>query len=423
MVNITRRRFLEAGFATLVLSVTNTGFAANAGGSFVAIRVWPSSTYTRVTVEASSALKFKHFLLSNPNRLVLDIQGATLNQVIKDISTKILPQDPYIQTARVAQFDPETIRVVLDLKAPVNPQVFTLNPIAEFKHRLVVDLYPANIGEQADPILALLEEYNKGKITADGGSTKSPPVKTPSDKGGNEGKINTNSKGTIVVMLDPGHGGEDPGAVGPSKLREKDVVLKIARATKSLLEKQRNIKVYMTRNEDVFIPLSVRVAKARQLRADLFVSIHADAFSSPAPRGSSVFVLNTKGASSTAARHLASTQNDADLIGGVHKTGNSNVDKTIMDLTMTATLKDSKRLGTLVLGELKKINQLHKNTLESANFAVLKAPDIPSILVETAFISNPTEESLLKTSAFQQKVANSICTGIRSYLSNTAMRR
>lgn len=422
MVNITRRRFLEAGFATLVLSVSaTTGFAANVGGNFVAVRVWPSSTYTRVTVEASSALKFKHFLLQNPNRLVLDIQGAKLNQVIKDISSKILSQDPYIQSARVAQFDPDTIRIVLDLKTPVNPQVFTLNPIAEFKHRLVVDLYPANVGDQADPILALLEEYNKGKISPEGVSTKNPPPPKP-DKPDND-RINTNKKGTLVVMLDPGHGGEDSGAVGPSKLREKDVVLKIAKATKNILEKQRNIKVYMTRSDDVFIPLSVRVAKARQLKADVFVSIHADAFTSPTPRGSSVFVLNTKGASSTAARHLANTQNDADLIGGVHKTGNTNVDKTIMDLTMTATLKDSKKLGTLVLGELKKINTLHKNVIESANFAVLKAPDIPSVLVETAFISNPTEESLLRSSAFQQKVADSISTGITNYLASSAIRR
>ncbi len=411
MVDITRRNLIGAGFATLILSVTKTGFAAGDSGSFVAVRVWPSSTYTRVTIEASSALKFKHFLLTNPNRLVLDIQGATLNQVLKDISTKVLGHDPHIQAVRVAQFSPDTIRIVLDLKTPINPQVFTLNPIAEYKYRLVVDLYPANLNAESDPILALLEEYNKGKISETGGSEKTPAPDTR--------PIPTNKKGTLIVMLDPGHGGEDPGAVGPSKLREKDVVLKIARETKKILEKTKNIKVYMTRNEDVFIPLSVRVAKARQQKADVFVSIHADAFTSPTPRGSSVFVLNTKGSSSSAARLLAQTQNKADLIGGVKKTGNLNVDKTIMDLTLTSTTRGSSKLGNLVLSELKKINKLHKGNLESANFAVLKAPDIPSVLVETAFISNPTEESLLKTTAFQRKVANSISTGIKNYLSNT----
>ena len=416
MDKLTRRDFLSAALAGLLISVIPVGAAAPAGtGSFVAVRIWPSSTYTRMTVEASQTLRFKSFQLQNPNRLVLDIQGAVLNSVIKEIDQKVLTNDPFIRNARVGQFDSTTVRIVLELKTPVNPQIFTLNPIAEYKYRLVVDLYPSNVAAQTDPLLALLEDYNKGKVSADGSNTTPKTGTTP---------VNPPRKGRkLIVMLDPGHGGEDPGAVGPTKLREKDVVLKIARETKAILEKNKNYKVYMTRNEDVFIPLSVRVAKARKMNADVFVSIHADAFSSPTPRGSSVFMLNTKGASSTAARLLAQTQNKADLIGGVSKTGNSSVDKTIMDMTMTATTRDSKKLGAQILSELKKINKLHKNVVEGANFAVLKAPDIPSVLVETAFISNPTEEGLLKTAAFRRKVANSISTGIRSYLASAAVSR
>ncbi|WP_434776955.1 N-acetylmuramoyl-L-alanine amidase [Neisseria sp. Ec49-e6-T10] len=431
MVNITRRHLLGASAAGLLLSVSRIGFA-NTPESIVAVRIWPSQTYTRVTIESSDSLKFKYFLLDNPNRLVVDIQGATLNQVLKDISTKVLDNDPYIKTARVGQFDAQTARIVFELKTPINPQVFTLNPIAEFKHRLVVDLYPTNANAETDPLLALLEDYNKGKITSDG-SDKTQAAQnnhsntTTPNKGNNSGsqpKSNQGRNRALVVVLDPGHGGEDPGAIGPTGIREKDVVLKIARETKKILDRSGNIKTYLTRNEDVFLPLSVRVAKARKLNADLFISIHADAFTTPEPRGSSVFMLSTKGASSTAAKFLARTQNEADLIGGVKvKTGNAAVDQTLIDLTMTATNKDSNKLGKLILTELGKVNKLHKNGLEQANFAVLKAPDIPSVLVETAFISNPTEENLLKTTAFQRKVASSLTDGIKKYFQTAVVAR
>ena len=417
MVKLTRRKFLGSAIAGLLISISPTSFASGSNGTFVAIRIWPSSTYTRMTIEANSALKFKHFQLKDPERLVIDIQGAVLNQVIKDIQGKVLANDPFIKAARVAQFDPTTVRVVLDLKTAVNPQLFTLNPIAEYKYRLVTDLYPAQANAESDPLLALLEDYNKGKISTDGTDSNQPTKTDPTPP-----KTSGKNK-TLIVMLDPGHGGEDPGAIGPNKIREKDVVLQIARQTKALLEKNKGVKVYMTRNEDVFIPLSVRVAKARKQKADIFISIHADAFTSPTPRGSSVFMLNTKGASSTAARHLAQTQNNADLIGGVIKTGNSNVDKTIMDLTLTATTKYSQMLGSNILSELKKINQLHKNQVEGANFAVLRAPDIPSILVETAFISNPTEEGLLKSAAFQKKVAAAINNGVKNYMAKAPVAK
>lgn len=422
MVKLTRRHFIGAGAASLLLSVSRIGFAGEAP-SIIALRVWPAQAYTRITIESSDELKFKYFTLTNPNRLVVDIQGATLNQVLKDINTKVLANDPYIQSARVGQFDTNTTRIVLDLKTTINPQVFTLKPIAEFKHRLVVDLYPSSTHEETDPLMALLEDYSKGKISQDGTDktmpviVEKPPVtQLPKDK------PNTGKKRTYIVVLDPGHGGEDPGAIGPSGIREKDVVLKIARATKKLLDAQGGVKTYLTRNEDVFIPLSVRVAKARKLKADLFISIHADAFSSPNPRGSSVFALSRQGATSSAAKFLAQSQNEADLIGGVKvKTGDVYLDQTILDLTQTATTSNSLKLGKQILRELGKVNTLHKAQVEQAGFAVLKAPDIPSILVETAFISNPTEESLLKTVDFQRKIARALNSGVKQYFAQSTI--
>ncbi|WP_228068217.1 MULTISPECIES: N-acetylmuramoyl-L-alanine amidase, partial [unclassified Neisseria] len=225
-----------------------------------------------------------------------------------------------------------------------------------------------------------------------------------------------------VIVLDPGHGGEDPGAIGSSGLREKDVVLSIARETKKRLDAM-GYRTYMTRNEDIFIPLGVRVAKARQLKADVFVSIHADAFTNPSARGTGVYALSTKGATSAAARFLAQTQNSADLIGGVQRVGNRQVDSALLDMTQTATIKDSMVLGRNVLGELGKLNKLHKGHVDQANFAVLRAPDIPSILVETAFISNPTEESLLASPSFRQKSAQAIANGVRAYLGKAVLAR
>lgn len=422
MVKLTRRHFLGAGAASLLLSVSRVGFGADAP-SIIALRVWPAQVYTRITIESSDELKFKYFTLTDPNRLVVDIQGATLNQVLKDISSKVLENDPYIKTARVGQFDANTTRIVLDLKTPISPQVFTLKPIAEFKHRLVVDLYPrmSSMYAETDPLMLLLEDYNKGKISQDGTDKNTPiVVKPPVEKPPTKPVFV--KKNSFIVVLDPGHGGEDPGAVGPSGIKEKDIVLKIARETKKFLDEQGNIKTYLTRNEDVFIPLSVRVAKARKLKADLFISIHADAFSTPNPKGSSVFALSRKGATSSAASFLARTQNEADLIGGVKvKTGDVYLDQTILDLTQTATTNNSLKLGKQVLKELGRVNTLHKAQVEQAGFAVLKAPDIPSILVETAFISNPTEEALLRSPAFQRKIAKALASGIKDYFAQSTV--
>ena len=387
----------------------------------VAVRIWPASSYTRITIEASEPVTYKYFELDSPRRLVLDIEGVVLNEPMQTINTKVLAFDPYIKVARAAQFSPTVVRVVFELKEPINPQVFTLKPIAEFKHRLVVDLYPKHSAEESDPLLALLEDYNKGKMSTDG-SSPSVPKTPPKVDTAVVPKQPVTANRPLVVMLDPGHGGEDPGAIGPSKLREKDVVLQVAREIKRLFDRQGNVRTYMTRNEDVFIPLSVRVAKARKQKADIFISIHADAFTNPSARGTGVFALSEKGATSTQARFLAQTQNDADLIGGVKaKTGDAYLDRTLLDLTQTATINDSLKLGRLVLKQLEGVNKLHRGQVEQAGFAVLKAPDIPSILVETAFISNPTEEGLLKTAAFRTKLAQAIVSGVNQYIKQGAV--
>ncbi|OCG37424.1 N-acetylmuramoyl-L-alanine amidase [Gilliamella sp. Gris1-4] len=399
----TKRLLVKGIIATCLLSVTRVGFAATKA-QIVAVRVWPSSTYTRITLESNIKLNYKSASLFNPNRIVIDIDNLNLNPTLKAITSKVLSHDPYIKSIQVLQLDPKTVRIMIELKQNVNPNTFTLSPIAEFKHRLVMDLYPSRTTSTSDddPLLALLEEYKAGDL-----SKKQAEIKTQTNKKKNA---------PIIVVLDPGHGGEDPGAIGYNRTREKDIVLQIARRTYNLLKKETNIKVYMTRNEDVFIPLKVRVAKARSLRADLFISIHADAFTNRSVGGSSVFALSTRGASSSAASYLAQTQNEADQIGGVSRSGDKYLDNTILDLVQKTTLNNGVLLGNAILNRMKRINKLHKQSLEKAGFAVLKAPDIPSVLVETAFISNITEEKKLKTASFQNQVSKSIVDGIKDYL-------
>ncbi|MBJ7221924.1 MULTISPECIES: N-acetylmuramoyl-L-alanine amidase AmiC [unclassified Brenneria] len=400
--NLTRRRLLQSAAATWLLSVSGVGMAAVA--QVIAVRVWPSSSYTRVTLESNHSLKYKQFTLSNPDRIVVDIENIHLNNVLKNISSQFQQNDPLIKNARIGQFDKNTVRLVLELKQGTDAKLFTLSPVAEFKHRLVMDLYPlpGRYDNEDDPLLALLEDYNKGDLE------RTLPAEAP--QAGKAGRDRP-----LVIMLDPGHGGEDPGAIGKNKTREKDIVLQIARRLRALIDREPNMKAYMTRNEDVFIPLRVRVAKARKQRADLFISIHADAFTNRAARGSSVFALSKKGATSTAASFLAQTQNESDLIGGVSMSGDRYLDHTMFDLVQTVTINDSLKFGKEILTRLGKVNRLHKNSVDQAGFAVLKAPDIPSVLVETAFISNLEEERKLRTSQFQQQIAESILTGIKAY--------
>ncbi|WP_174876008.1 N-acetylmuramoyl-L-alanine amidase [Vogesella oryzae] len=398
-----RRKLIGAAAATFLLTVSRVGFAASS--QIVAVRVWPSSTYTRVTIEANSEIRYKQFSLANPNRLVVDLEGVQLTGILQDLGKQIQSADPFIRMARAGQFNNDTVRLVLDLRNEVKPQIFSLKPIGEYQHRLVLDLYPAD-AQQDDPLLALLEDYNKGQLD-------------------NSAPRNNKDKGTlgrtVTIVIDPGHGGEDPGAIGPSGIREKDVVLKISRQLKKMIDGEKNMRAILTRDEDVFLPLGVRVAKARRLNADLFISVHADAVDNRTARGSSVFALSENGATSTMARFLAKTQNDADMVGGVKIGGKDKyLAHTLLDLTQTATINDSLKLGKSVLGKLSSLNKLHKDKVEQAGFAVLKAPDIPSILVETAFISHPEEEQKLIDPDFQQQMADAILSGVRSYFAQGA---
>lgn len=399
-INSTRRLLIKGIAAACLLSVSKVGFAAMA--QIVAVRVWPSSTYTRITLESNISLSYKQFSLTEPNRLVIDIDDLSLNSAFRNITSLVQTQDPYIKQMRVGQFDNKTVRLVVELKQNTSPNIFTLKPIAEFKNRLVIDLYPVQQNQfDDDPLLALMQEFNKGELNNDD-TVVTPLPKKVTDK--------------VIVVLDPGHGGEDPGAIGYYKTREKDIVLQIARRVRDLIRKEKNIIVHMTRNEDVFLPLRVRVEKARTLHADLFISIHADAFTKRSAKGSSVFALSAKGASSSAASYLAQTQNEADEIGGVSRSGDRYLDHAIMDLVQTTTKSNSLILGQEILAKMKNVNALHKAQLETAGFAVLKAPDVPSVLVETAFISNLNEEKKLKTASFQNQIAKAILDGIKSYI-------
>jgi N-acetylmuramoyl-L-alanine amidase len=405
-----RRTVLKAG-GTLLISLFSPlpAFASQ----ILAVRVWPSEDYTRVTLENDANLKTNHFIIKNPERLVVDVEGIDLNPTLKSLIAKIQPNDPYIKQVRVGQNRPGVVRLVFDLKEEVNPQVFTLAPVDKYQHRLVFDLYPVN---PPDPIAALIE---KGQWSLDKPDEPAMPppvaeVKPPYAEPKTERPPQVSRM--LTIALDPGHGGEDPGAVGRSGSYEKHIVLAIAKRLKAKLEQHPNMRVMLTRDGDYFVPLHVRVQKARKVQADLFVSIHADAFVQPTANGSSVFALSEKGASSTAARWLANKENAADLIGGTNiKNHDKQLASVLLDLSTTAQINDSLRLGKAVLNEIGGVNRLHKNAVEQAGFAVLKAPDIPSILIETAFISNPEEEAKLNDDAYQDRMADAVAQGIRKY--------
>ncbi|MFT3666187.1 N-acetylmuramoyl-L-alanine amidase [Piscinibacter sp.] len=431
-----RRDALAAG--SLVLLLGRAEIAR--GASIVAVRVWPADEYTRVTIESDAALTERHFLAAGPDRLVIDIDGLELSPALREIVGKVRSDDPFIAGVRVGQNQPRVVRLVIDLKQPTAPQLFTLMPVAAYQHRMVFDLYPV---KEPDPLLALIEdkeqaEQQAAKAVRDAlgefigrierpplarapaspsasPSASPPPVQTPAPAPlphiAKE-KIDR----LIVVALDPGHGGEDPGAIGPSGLREKDVVLAVALALRERLNARPGMRAMLTRDADFFVPLGERVRKARRVQADLFVSIHADAFVNPQARGASVFALSAGGASSTAARWLADKENAADLVGGINvKNRHADVMRTLLDMSTTAQIKDSLKIGREVLGRIGKIGRLHKPQVEQAGFAVLKAPDIPSILVETAFISNPDEERKLRDADYREKLVDALEDGIARY--------
>ncbi len=425
-----RRTVLKAG-ATLLLSVCAPLPALAA--QILAVRVWPADDYSRVTLESDSNLKVTHFIVKNPERMVVDIEGLELNPTLKGLVAKIQSGDPYIKQVRVGQNRPSVVRLVFDLKEEVTPQVFTLAPVGVYKHRLIFDLYPV---KPADPIAALIEkgDWSRENAATQAGTPALPASVAPPKPDAPmaalpvpeavpdkiEPKLDPKGQKVlrmITIALDPGHGGEDPGASGAGGSREKDIVLAIAKRLKFKIEEQANMRVMLTRDADYFVPLQVRVEKARKVQADLFVSIHADAFVEKSARGSSVFVLSEKGASSSAARWLATNENLADSIGGVNigKSHDKQLASVLFDLSTTAQISDSLKLGKAVLGEIGGINRLHKGSVEQAGFAVLKAPDIPSILIETAFISNPEEEAKLTDNAYQDQLADAIVKGIKHY--------
>ena len=434
-MELNRRRLIACAGGTLVFALAPWEIAH--GAKMVAVRMWPAEEYTRVTIETDIPLKFKHFFVrsSTPIRFVIDIEGLTLTETLRRQIAAVKPEDPYIEAMRIGQYKPGVVRLVMDLKTEVKPEVFLLKPFANYQYRLVFDIYPVHPRDEVSRILAELELSPDNESNTDSDplaamlsqlgresgekktSTPSKPSKQPDEPKSSKKDQPSPQSRKITIVVDPGHGGEDPGAIGRRKTMEKTVVLQIGRRLARLINAQPNMRAVMTRNSDHFVSLGGRVAIARRVRAHMLVSIHADAWVKSTARGSSVFALSQRGATSSAARWLAKSQNESDLIGGVNI---ANVDKTlarvIVDMTSSWTIGYSLSLGSSVLGELKKINRLHKSKVEQAGFAVLKGQGIPSILVETAFISNPQEERLLRSAAHQQKLAQAILTGIKKQL-------
>jgi len=380
-------------------------------------RLWPAQEYTRLILESASPVAHQVLAMKNPERLVLDLEGVDVNPELLELPRRVAANDPYIQAIRVAQFRPGVLRVVLDLKSEVNPQLFALTPVGDYGHRVVLDLYPLT---PPDPRMALLEGDRAERAREPAGE-EPLPARPSGDKSGrteSTGKPGApqGARRSIVVAIDPGHGGEDPGAIGRRGTYEKTVTLAIAKKLKASLDDEPGMRAMLTRDDDYFVPLEVRVQKARRVRADLFISIHADAFTTPSARGSSVFALSEHGATSAAARRLAQHENEADLIGGVNLNAMEPIlARTWLDMSQTAQINDSLRVGRSVLDGIGAVNALHKGSVEQAGFAVLKAPDIPSILVETAFISNPDEEQKLKDDGHQRRLAESIRSGVKRY--------
>jgi N-acetylmuramoyl-L-alanine amidase len=434
-----RRELLNAGSLVLLLGAHQIA----RGATIMAVRLWPAPDYTRLTIESDGLLASKSVISMDPPRLALDIDGITLDPTLRELVAKVKADDPFIAGIRVTQATPGSVRLVVELKQLTVPQVFHLSPVAAYQHRLVVDFFPA---KAADPLAALIAERLKeksGPVVPPAPAIAAAPAPDPLDEliaekiqRATRAQLPTAAadapKGTlrsmaktdrlIIVALDPGHGGEDPGAIGPAGTREKDVVLQIAHLLRERINatsvKGSPMRAFLTRDADFFVPLHVRVDKARRVQADLFVSVHADAFMTPTARGASVFALSQNGASSTAARWMADRENKADLIGGINiKTKDVHVSRALLDMSTTAQINDSLKLGSALLGEMGNVGKLHKGQVEQAGFAVLKAPDIPSVLVETAFISNPEEEQKLRSGDYQEQLADALIRGVERYFS------
>ncbi len=417
---VSRRRVLAGAAGSLVLSLSAPKIAR--GANLLEVRLWPAADYTRVTLEHDQPLRFTHFMVRDtpPLRLVVDIDDMELSPRLKELVGRVGADDPYIALVRVGQNRPRVVRLVIELKEDILPEVFALAPVGPYQHRLVLDLKPVN---PPDPLLALLREHesrlSEGQRRDEAAllrEIQKADARNEAAAPRGRGRDRTVDR-LLTIAIDPGHGGEDPGAIGRRGTQEKDVTLSIARRLHRLIDAERDMRVLLTRDGDFFVPLRERVEKARRVQADLFVSIHADAWIRPDARGSSVFALSERGASSTAAAWMARRENDADLIGGINLGGRDpQLAQVLLDLSTTAQINDSLRFGNAVLRELERVNTLHKPRVEQAGFAVLKAPDIPSILVETAFISNPDEERRLSDERYQQQIAAAILGGIRRHL-------
>ena len=426
--NLVRREQLKLSAKLLSFALLLTEIDIAWGAKILGVRVWPSEDYTRITLESDTPLPISQQVLSNPDRLVVDVQGLQLNSTLKDLVAKVKPNDPYVSQIRVGQYQPTVVRLVFDLKEPIKPQLFTLDPIGEYQYRMVFDLYPT---APPDPLMELVkssarkesalvkanEEVDQIAQFATKKEVPSAPVMQaipevkPAPKTAKYQRL-------ITIAIDAGHGGEDPGAIGSMGSKEKHVVLSVAKRLREKIDGESYMRSFLTRDGDYFVPLHVRVQKARSVQADLFVSIHADAFIETNAKGASVFALSQMGASSTTARWMANKENASDLIGGINiKAQDRQVANLLLDMSTSAQIKDSLQVGNSVLRQIGGFAPLHKGNVEQASFAVLKAPDIPSILVETAFISNPQEEVKLNDDAYQDRIADAILRGIKDYFS------
>ena len=413
-MDFSRRQLIATTGGALMLSVVPC--TANAA-QMVDVRMWPAKEYTRVTLEHDQPIKFRYFVVRSPKpiRLVVDIENLQLTARLQKMISAVSPKDPFVKAIRIGQFSPKVVRLVMDLKTDVRPEVFSLKPVASYKHRLIFDIYPANA--EVDPIAGVLAGLDDKKDTKPSAQLPKPEAKKEPPKA--VARQAQPKKKEIVIVIDAGHGGEDPGAVGKRKTYEKHITLAIAKRLERLIDREKGMRAVMTRSSDHFVSLSQRVMIAQKAKAHLFVSIHADAWTKPSAKGASVYALAERGATSSAAMWLAKNQNEADLIGGANfNEFNKKIQNVLVDMTTQWKIDYSLELGHCILQRLGKINTLHRNNVEQAGFLVLKAPGIPSVLVETAFISNPQEEKKLKTSDYQQKVAVAILHGIKSQVAS-----
>ncbi|UZE15105.1 N-acetylmuramoyl-L-alanine amidase [Pseudomonas sp. B21-053] len=392
-----RFRAMVAAVGLLFLAVTVDAVAESKVNS---VRLWRAPDNTRLVFDLTGPVQHSVFTLTSPDRLVIDINGASLGAPL-NVNTSNTP----ITAMRSAQRTPTDLRVVIDLKKAVTPKSFSLAPNAQYGNRLVVDLF-----DSADAAAPIPPPTNVATVAPVPVTPIDPPVKLPPAPAG---------KRDIIVVIDAGHGGEDPGASGSRGQHEKDVVLAIARELQRQVNGMKGFRAELTRTGDYFIPLRGRTEIARKKGADLFVSIHADAAPSAAAFGASVFALSDRGATSETARWLADSENRSDLIGGAGSVSLDDKDRmlagVLLDLSMTASLTSSLNVGQKVLSNISRVTPLHKQRVEQAGFMVLKSPDIPSILVETGFISNANEASKLSAASHQQALARSISAGVRQF--------